>query len=586
MHVPERKAASRRAAERLAKSRAWAAPSGPNGLLCDPPLGLWEQTVAENRAVLDNMRFDVAGVDGAEMRRRARRRLLELAGVDGANAPDGSDAADGAHALAAPSTSAPDERPIIVTGHQPQFYHPGVWVKAFAVAAEARRQGAVGVNVVVDHDAGELAAEIPWRTTEGAVRLGYTKEYLVSPVGGRPLETLPVPSADEVEAFLQRIEEHVQTLHWPEGIERVRAFADALRAAAQSATTAAELGWMTRRLYEKAFGEELVPDVPVSRISQTPEFLRFFVHWAYNAEAMRTAYNEALADYRREHRVRSQANPFPDLLVYPGQGVELPFWGLTPEGVRRKLYALKTPDGVVLSHLEGEFARIPLEGDAAVEALIAAGVQVRPRAVPLTVFHRLFVADLFVHGTGGGQYDQVTDRFIEAVFGVSAPTYAVVSGTVHLPLGELPVQPGAIAALRRKLRDLRFNPQRFSWEIDELSEELALLLRRKEELIDEIQRAQPRRGGRSSVPSAKRVLTREIEHVNEALYKALAPVEQKARQQLAALEAQAAVGAIATRRTYPFFLYDPASMWDLLCVGCDEGDDGGQLTLAFPVGGR
>ncbi len=88
------------------------------------------------------------------------------------------------------------------------------------------------------------------------------------------------------------------------------------------------------------------------------------------------------------------------------------------------------------------------------------------------------------------------------------------------------------------------------------------------------------------MPSAKRVLTREIEHVNEALYKALAPVEQKARQQLAALEAQAAVGAIATRRTYPFFLYDPASMWDFLCVGCDEGDDGGQLTLAFPVGGR
>lgn len=561
--------------------RSVATPRGPKGYVCVPPAGDWERVVAANRAVVDHMSFDVEGVPAAELRRRARRRVLSLADEDGS----GVDASG-------------DDPAILMTGHQPQFYHPGIWVKAFTVAAEARRQGAVGLNVVVDHDAGELAAEIPWRSASGPVALGYTKEYLVAPVGGRPLETLPPPGDDEVESFLQRIEAHLATLDRPEYVDRFAVFADALRQAVRQAKSAAEVGYVTRSLYERAFGETLVPDVPVSRISQTPEFLLFFVHWALNADAMRRAYNDALAAYRREHRVRSQANPFPDLLEREDQGVELPFWGLTPQGVRRKLYARETDAGVELSHLEGVYAVLPREGgDAAVQALLDAGVQVRPRAVPLTVFHRLFVADLFVHGTGGGRYDEVTDRFIEDVFGVPAPTYAVVSATLHVPLGQLPVQPGALRALRRKLRDLRFNPQRYAWELPELDEELVSLLRRKEELIDEIRRADDvrgdvrtgdARGGHPSRPgpSRKRVLTREIENVNRALYAALRPVEEETRRQLAELEAKAAEGAVATRRTYPFFLYDPADVWDLLCVSCDGEDDGGQLTFAFPSGGR
>jgi len=530
----------------MSAPKKWTTPPGPRGLLCHPPLEQWEAVAAANRTVLDGMAFDVAGLPAAELRRSARRRVLAMAGIGGRA----------------------EEGLIIVTGHQPQFYHPGVWIKAFAVAAAARRPGVAGLNVAVDHDAGELAAEVPWRPADGAARLAWSKEFLVPPVGGRPLETLPAPSRDEAESFLQKLVSRVETLGWPEGAARLRLFGEALRAAVREARSAAEVGLLARQRYEAAFGETLVPDVPVSRISGTPEFLRFFVHWAFHAGELRRCYNAALADYRRRHRVRSRANPFPDLLERPDQGVELPFWGLTPSGVRRKLYARRTADGIVLTHLEGEFARLPATGgDAAVEALLEAGVQVRPRAVPLTVFHRLFVADLFIHGTGGGAYDEVTDAFIGEAFGVPAPAYGVVSATLYLPLGERPVQSGALRALRRKLRDLRFNPQRFAWELGKLSAELAELLRRKEELIDAIQQA-PR--GVGPGPSPKRVLTREIEQVNEALYRALGPVEEAARAQLAELEAKAAAGAVATRRTYPFFLYDPAELWNLLGVGRGE----------------
>src|SRR5690606_3929262 len=194
------------------------------------------------------------------------------------------------------------------------------------------------------------------------------------------------------------------------------------------------------------------------------------------------------------------------------------------------------------------------------------------------------------------RYDEVTDRFIKSAFGVPAPWYAVVSATLHLPLGPRPVQAGALRAQRRKLRDLRFNPQRYAWELEDLDDEVAGLLRRKEELIEEIQRVDdesarmPATGvmvrGQGGGPSRKRVLTREIEHVNAALYAALRPVDEDARRRLAELEAMAEAGAVATRRTYPFFLFDPADVRALLNASSDGGDEGGQLTLAFPTGGR
>ena len=43
-------------------------------------------------------------------------------------------------------------RPLIVTGHQPELFHPGVWIKNFAAASIAAASGGVGLNLIVDND--------------------------------------------------------------------------------------------------------------------------------------------------------------------------------------------------------------------------------------------------------------------------------------------------------------------------------------------------------------------------------------------------------------------------------------------------
>src|SRR5262249_36937452 len=46
-----------------------------------------------------------------------------------------------------------DERPVVMTGHQPEFMHPGVWVKNVVAVALARRAGGDAEFVAVDSDA-------------------------------------------------------------------------------------------------------------------------------------------------------------------------------------------------------------------------------------------------------------------------------------------------------------------------------------------------------------------------------------------------------------------------------------------------
>lgn len=576
---------------------AWETPAGPRGVLCVPPLSEWSSLADANRRAAAAWDFDILGVPATALRTRARRTVRRFVGADDISGTGGVSGAgtmgttDGGEAYA----------PLFVTGHQPQFYHPGVWMKAFATKAAARSAGGVGVNWVVDHDTGELAVTVPRRDGDEVRAIVHR---LVSGGTGRPFETLPGPTRQQAEAFIAAVDADVASLGLDETLDLWRTFADGLsRLVAEprgrssgEVMSAAEIGYESRAAYERALGCELIPDVPLSRVCETEEFLLFFIHWIAHAERLRDVYNGALARFREGHGVRSRAHPFPDLLVRPDGGIELPFWGLTTTGVRRKLYVREEAGRLVLSHLEGEFASIPvsdaarrnggrgeasaeghrLEADEAIAALVESGVHVRPRALPLTVFSRLFVADVFVHGTGGARYDEVTDDFIEGAFGVRAPRFATVSATMHLPLQQLPVQPSALKALEYKLRDLRFNPQRHAWEVigaDGASDErIAALVREKERLIDEIRRMSP---GRRSADgdgkaagkgefSPKRILTRAIESTNSALYSLLTDVERDTEERLEALRRRARSSAVATRRTYPFFLYDPAHMKALL----------------------
>ena len=42
--------------------------------------------------------------------------------------------------------------PIFLAGHQPQMFHPGVWLKNFALGRLAEKHAATAVNLIIDSD--------------------------------------------------------------------------------------------------------------------------------------------------------------------------------------------------------------------------------------------------------------------------------------------------------------------------------------------------------------------------------------------------------------------------------------------------
>src|SRR5690606_40978326 len=56
-----------------------------------------------------------------------------------------------------------------------------------------------------------------------------------------------------------------------------------------------------------------------------------------------------------------------------------------------------------------------------------------PRALMMTALARLGLCDLFIHGTGGGRYDQVTERWMYEWLKVKLAPMAVATASIHLP---------------------------------------------------------------------------------------------------------------------------------------------------------
>jgi hypothetical protein len=74
----------------------------------------------------------------------------------------------------------------------------------------------------------------------------------------------------------------------------------------------------------------------------------------------------------------------------------------------------------------------------------------------------MFLADHFIHGLGGGKYDEVTDQIMREFFGISPPQYQVVTGTLRLNLPRFPTMEEERRRAERYLRDLDWNPQSVS----------------------------------------------------------------------------------------------------------------------------
>jgi hypothetical protein len=448
------------------------APSGDGSVYVDPPLDKLDGLIASNVRRRASYDYDVQGRSLSELGTLARRELVAEAVT---------------YTSRYRSVDAPrDVDKLFLAGHQPQMFHPGVWVKNFALAEIARKAGATPINLVIDSDAVKSTSiAVPSGTREHP-HLDHVSfdEHSV----GIPFEDRPIRDRAMFDSFGDRAAERIAGLvadpllrtFWPRVLGRAHE-TNNLGASLAEARHQVEGDWGLQTL-----------ELPQSRVCQTEAFAWFAAHVLAHLPRFWDVYNDTVHEYRRVYRLRSADHPVPDLESSDGW-LEAPLWLWSADKpVRRRLFARQRGDELVVTdRRELEFSLdMTADGDAekAVEQLRALsdrGIRLRTRALLTTLFARTVACDLFLHGIGGGKYDELTDVIASRFFGFALPRLVVLSGTLRLPIARSPMDgqttgDNPLRSLHQRLRELEFHPERF---LDGQSNETAAIVAQKERWI-------------------------------------------------------------------------------------------------------
>jgi len=353
-----------------------------------------------------------------------------------------------------PSTPADPSAPLILSGHQPEFFHPGVWYKNFALAQVARSHNATAVNLVIDNDTvGAPAIRTP---------AGDLSHPTVEPVlFDRPAEPIPfeeraILDPDLFASFASRATQQIAPFVanplvedlWPLATEAAKRTGNLGLAAAQA-----------RRLFEERFGVRTL-EAPQSAVCDTAAFVEFAWELLDRAGRLAEIYNACLADYREAHRIRSRSHPVPDLAVEE-EWVEAPFWiWSTDRPLRQRLFVRSVANGLELTDRAKVRFTAPSR-EALHSYLSESNIKVRSRALVTTMYARLILSDLFIHGVGGAKYDELTDAIVRRFFNLEPPGYLTVTATRHLPIPLPQVSAEDLTRLDQSLRKMKYHPETF-----------------------------------------------------------------------------------------------------------------------------
>ena len=517
---------------KAALPQATVLPRKHGSILCAPEWQETSQLVSINRAAFAVTQLDVQGMPLTKLRDWTRTTLLDEA-ARYTSSLLGTDVVRG-----------PTEA-LIVTGHQPELFHAGVWAKNFAAAGLARLHRGLALNLIVDNDTID--------STRLRVPIGPPSAPQVQRISidadrqAQPWEDATIVDRASFREFGSRVSTLLRE-NWSYEPLLARCWPAAVRQSEVS-NRLCDVLTAARVAIEREHGLTNL-ELPMSRVCETEPFRWFAAHLIAHLPRVHSLYNAAVHQYRLAHRLRNNTHPVPDLETRD-DWLEAPFW-LWRAGDFHRDRPLVRRVGSELELCDGRevLARWTQTETDSAEATVAMfgqlsrrGIRLRTRALTTTLFARLCLADLFLHGIGGAKYDEITDRLFEQLFHVTAPRFATVSATFHLPLGDASQTSGHDERrLGQQLRDLRYNPDRHIAVAPGSTN--ATLVDEKRELLAAL-------GPRH--PTA--LETRRLAQINAALAAATASIEQQWRSERDAMQRHRAADSIRQDREFAWCLH-------------------------------
>lgn len=307
----------------------------------------------------------------------------------------------------------PTDRPIIMTGHQCAVWHAGIAAKFVAADLFAAAHSGAAAWLWVDQDTDDSAAiRVPVRSSDGrlAVNIWALKPapphdhaaasrpaFAPAPFAGRP-------ALDSVSRGLSAISK-------------------ALSAQSTASNTAVQVAGAVGTLLTQF----VRPGVALFATALLRTTLGREILAAMSRDPLRV-----VSSYNRAAAAKPEAGIAPLRIDEAEDRIELPLWRIRPDLPRARVFADELPT--------------------------INPAELAPRALLLTGIVRVAACDLFIHGTGGGVYDTITEEWFLAAFERTLAPTVTITADVLLPLGAPETSEASVARAAWTLHNARHNP--------------------------------------------------------------------------------------------------------------------------------
>ena len=466
-------------------------------------------------------------------------------------------------------------KPIILSGHQPTLFHPGVWLKNFLLSSLAKRVGGDGINLVIDADiCRRCSIDVPARRGDSYaledVPYDVVKEFL-------PWEECRANDLRLFEDFPNRVKSTFKSIAsagdgllldqlWPFVVEASRQERAKSRGVLEKYEI--ESGELAEELTRRSFnpsqcivaGRAVLEsqlglakgEVAQSNLHFSVPLREFISHLLDRHRELFSAYNAALLKFRLLNGYHNPSHPVPDLEQVE-DWYEVPLWVLS-HGRRKRAFArrhfgtwqLTDREGVTISPAVSEESKsfFPWEPMPEIH-----GIKVRPRALITTMYARLILSDLFIHGIGGAKYDEITDEIIRRFFGIEPPKYVTATATFRLPIDRPHVTIEDVRQAAEALRNVRFRPEMLLKHPmvaadPALGRELRSLADKKRDYVRS-----------HALRRCSRDVYQGLDRINRAMHERLRGLESHLRNEHARLVELARQSALLGSREFSFVLF-------------------------------
>ncbi len=510
-------------------------PKGHGELFFDPPLAQWKEDALRNRERLVKESF----WGQSALKVRAAMNL-------------------------------PTEYPLIFSGHQPVFFHPGLWVKCLAASTLAEAVQGTAIHKITDTAlAPEHLHYLPEVEDNGKSRKKilefFTNKDLKKQERITPYCFLPPPDYSALEKIFSDAQ-----VYCPDPVKNnIRQYEEKIFKGIHKNATWNSFHLSVMSILDQICGTQRLY-LEASKVWAFEPFYFFVAQWLKNLPELNDCYNQSLEEYRKKHGITHDLEPMPNL-KFEDWWFEIPFWGATKYHQRHSLWAKNDGKHIVLKIKGGE-GSYSLSLDDPQKELSALNISIWPKAIPQTLFCRMYLCDFFIHGTGGAVYEEVGDMIFSRYFRLKPLSFGVATGTYLVDPKEshgvdvVLTYEEKIAAWERALEKnpeyLFTKPEDWKRDLPSFMHPIFLetannpglrkLATEKERLISLLKD-----------PAQRSQASKKIKEVNFALYDGYTDVLKALEKGLLDVGKVKDTKDVLSFREYPFFCYPPETFTDM-----------------------